>query len=339
MLQHCNYTTPDRAHGYCVDDNARALVVACKYEALRRDGRSLDLIQTYLAFLLHAFNRESGRFRNFMSFDRKWSEEVGSEDSHCRAIWGLGFGVKYAPNDAIRNMATRLFSDALPAIENLSSPRSWAFALIGIHAYLEVFSGDASVRRLRNALSSRLMELFEKNWDRDWPWCEDVITYDNARMPHALILSGQWVPDPKMHQIGIDALKWLLKLQTAPQGHLSVIGNANWFKRGSAPPKFDQQPVEVLALIEACAEAFHSTGERSWLFEAQRCLSWFLGQNDLNAPLYDFKTGGCSDGLTPYGPSGNQGAESLVSWLLSILTIYEITGSLLLKEAPAKETV
>jgi len=328
ILQHAKYSIPDRRHGYCVDDNARALIVASMYYSLRKDKEVIPLIQTYLSFLHYSFNPENGRFRNFMSYDRRWLEEIGSDDSHGRSIWGLGVAIQYAPRDSIRNMAVQLFLDGLPAVENFNSPRSWAFVIIGLHAYMEVFGGDTMARRLRTLLAEKLFALFQKGSSADWLWCEDTLTYANAKLPHALILAGQWIPDPKMFKMGIDALTWLLEKQKAPDGHLSVIGNLNWHNRDGLTSNFDQQPIEVMCLIGACAEAFRSTGEKEWLDQGYRCLGWFLGSNDLNEQIYDFKTGGCCDGIQPTGVNANQGAESTLSWLISLISMYEIIGQI-----------
>ncbi len=331
ILQHAKHSIPDRTHGYCVDDNARALIVAAMYYSLRKDKDVIPLIQTYLSFLHHSFNPENGRFRNFMSYDRQWLEEIGSDDSHGRSIWGLGVAIKYAPHDSIRNMAVRLFLDGLTAVENFQSPRSLAFVIIGLHAYMEVFGGDTTARRLRTLLAEKLLGLFQKGAGTDWLWCEDTLTYANAKLPHALILAGQWIPSPEIFKMGIDSLTWLLEKQNAPEGHLSVIGNLNWHSRDGITSNFDQQPIEAMCLIGACAAAFRSTGEMKWLDQGHRCLGWFLGSNDLNEQVYDFKTGGCCDGLQPAGVNANQGAESTLSWLISLLSMYEILGQMVKK--------
>lgn len=330
ILQHAKYSIPDRTHGYCVDDNARALIVASQYYWLRKEKSVIPLIQTYLSFLLYSFNPENGRFRNFMSYDRRWLEEVGSEDSHGRSLWGLGIAIQYAPNDAIRDMAVSLFLGGLKAVETFTSPRAWAFASVGLHAYLSRFGGDANARRVRTQLSEKLVALFKNGSMDDWQWCEDVVTYANAKLPHALILAGQWIPDAKMYKKGIDVLRWLLDIQTADDGHLSIIGNANWCKKedkkGDKTPTFDQQPLEAMSLIDACAEAYRATGDMKWLEEGQRCLGWFMGRNDLNKQICVLNTGGCCDGLEATGVNANQGAESTLSWLISLLTMYEILG-------------
>jgi len=331
ILQHAKYSIPDRTHGYCVDDNARALIVAAMYYSLHQDREVIPLIQTYLSFLHYSFNPENGRFRNFMSYDRRWLEEIGSDDSHGRSIWGLGVVIQHAPHDSIRNMAVRLFLDGLTVVEDFKSPRSWAFVILGLHAYMEVFGGDTTARRLRTLFAEKLFRLFQEGSHVDWLWCEDTLTYANAKLPHALILAGQWIPSPEMFKLGIDALTWLLEKQHAPEGHLSVIGNLNWHSRGGLTSNFDQQPIEVMGLIGACAAAFRATGEMKWLDQGHRCLGWFLGNNDLNEQIYDFKTGGCCDGIQPTGVNANQGAESTLSWLISLLSMYEILGQMIKK--------
>jgi glycosyltransferase involved in cell wall biosynthesis len=331
ILQHAKYSIPDRTHGYCVDDNARALIVAAMYYSLHQDREVIPLIQTYLSFLHYSFNPENGRFRNFMSYDRRWLEEIGSDDSHGRSIWGLGVAIQHAPHDSIRNMAVRLFLDGLTVVEDFKSPRSWAFVILGLHAYMEVFGGDTTARRLRTLFAEKLFRLFQEGSHVDWLWCEDTLTYANAKLPHALILAGQWIPSPEMFKLGIDALTWLLEKQHAPEGHLSVIGNLNWHSRGGLTSNFDQQPIEVMGLIGACAAAFRATGEMKWLDQGHRCLGWFLGNNDLNEQIYDFKTGGCCDGIQPTGVNANQGAESTLSWLISLLSMYEILGQMIKK--------
>lgn len=326
ILQHAKYSVPDRAHGYCVDDNARALVVAGSYYSLFKDDAITRLMLIYLSFLQHAFNPDNGRFRNFMSYDRRWLEGEGSEDSHGRALWGLGSAVRRAPNNSIRNNAVRLFCDGLEVVEGFTSPRAWAFTIIGLHDYMEIYGGDADARRIRSTLAQRLFGLFDNRPSSEWPWCEDTVTYANAKLPQALILAGQWIPRPEIFTAGIESLEWLLEQQRAPDGHLSIIGNSGWQTREGTSATFDQQPIEAMCLVEACALAFRATGEERWLRRTRRCLNWFLGDNDLNARVYNFETGGCYDGLQAAGVNENQGAESTLSWLISLLTLYETLG-------------
>jgi glycosyltransferase involved in cell wall biosynthesis len=324
IIQHANYATPDRFHGYCSDDNARALAAACMHFWQTEDHSVLSLLHTYLSFLHHAFNRDTGRFRNFMSFDRRWLEDTGSEDSHGRTMWGLGAAVRFSPNSSIRDHATHLFNHGLPALEALQSPRAWAFSIIGLHHYLATYGGDASARRMRNDLAEQLFVLFEKNAGGEWLWFEDIVAYANAKLSQALILAGQWMPNPEMFDAGVTSLRWLLQQQLTPEGHISLIGNARWWVRDGERSSFDQQPIDAMALIEACVEAYVSTRDTCWLEQARTCFGWFLGRNDLRTPMYNFVTGGCHDGLEPDGVNANQGAESTLAWLMSLLTMRSI---------------
>ncbi|MDY7037572.1 MAG: glycosyltransferase family 4 protein [Thermodesulfobacteriota bacterium] len=326
VLQHANYNVPDVRFGYCTDDNARALIALSIYYSLRKDKTILPMLTKYLTFLHFAFNPENARFRNFLSYDRQWLEDSGSEDSHARAIWALGIAVKYSPNSGIRNMAMRLFHNALTALERLSSPRSWAFGVVGLDAYLNKYGGDSQVRRVRTHLAEKLFELFKRNSDEDWPWLENTLTYANAKLPHAMILAGQWIPNAEMFDMGTHTLEWLLRIQKAEDDHLSIIGNSGWYSRGGEKANFDQQPIEAMSLIDACIDVYIATGDIRWFQEAQCCLGWFLGRNDLNIPVYNFETGGCCDALQPDGLNENQGAESTISCLISLLKMYKIMG-------------
>ena len=324
ILQHCLYATPDRRFGYVTDDNARALIVASMYWHQTRDETILPLLQRYLSFLNHALDTDTGRFRNMLHYDRRWEGIVGSEDSHSRALWGLGMCVGLCSQRSIVGLATRLFERALPAVGSFVSPRAWAFAIVGIHAYLQCFSGDSEARRFRAELAERLYQHFVNNMTDDWPWCEAVVTYCNAKLPHALLMSGKWMFRSEMIEVGERTLRWLLDVQRHADGHLSIIGNEGWFPRGGSKARYDQQPIEAHALIDACIEAYNVTQDPWWLTEARRCFNWFLGDNDLKTPMYDFTTAGCRDGLQADRASENQGAESTLAWLMSLLAMHEI---------------
>jgi glycosyltransferase involved in cell wall biosynthesis len=339
VLQHCRFATPDRNHGYCTDDNARALIAAVMYWDLTHDDSVLPLAQTYLAFLSHALEERTGRFRNFMNYDRTWSEVIGSEDSHARAMWGLGMGVALAPHESMIGLATRLFHAGLPATESFSSPRAWAFAIVGLHAYLRRFGGDSEVRRRRALLTDRLAEHFRGTMSHEWPWCEDVVTYANARLPHALLMSGKWLQRGELIDIGKRSLQWLLEVQTNKEGHLSLVGTNGWYPRGGRKAAFDQQPIEALGLVDACIEAYRVTREKHWVNLARRSFNWFLGDNDLRTPLHDFTTGGCRDALHTDRVNENQGAESTLAWLLSLLMMHDLEMELTLGEPPADKPI
>jgi len=328
ILQHSKFTVPDRVHGYCVDDNARALIVAVKAQNLHPQDNSLnELASIYLSFLDHAFNNENLRFRNFMSYERVWLEQTGSEDSHGRAIWSLGTTVALAKNKGHINLASDLFKRALTAVELFTSPRAIAFTIIGIHAYLCRNHGDAQIEKqiekMCRQLSDQLMHWFYANASEDWPWFEEILSYDNARLPQALLLSGQRFNNKKMLTTGVQSLSWLSTIQTdKTDDHFIAIGNHGWYKKDGHQARFDQQPVEAAAMVDACLEAFNATRDEQWITSAYRCFNWYQGENDLHIPLYDHATGGCQDGLQENGVNENQGAESSLSWLMALLAIY-----------------
>jgi glycosyltransferase involved in cell wall biosynthesis len=335
ILQHCVYATPKREHGYSTDDNARSLIVTAMHWDQTHDESDLPLIQTYLSFLAHAMDEKPGRFRNFMTYRRAWSDVMGSEDSHARALWGLGMGVAFCPYESLIALASELFHRGLPCVESFSSPRAWAFTIVGIHAYLRRFGGDTEVRRYRAMLGERLFRHFTNHMAEDWPWCEDVVTYANAKLPHALLMCGKWMNRSDMIDVGKKALAWLMRVQTGEGGVLSIIGTNGWYPRGQHRANFDQQPIEAHALIDACIEAYHVTREEHWIDQAERAFNWFLGANDLRKPLYDFTTGGCRDGLHADRVNENQGAESTVAWLMSLLLMHDLQMEQTLGEAAA----
>jgi len=322
ILQHATQTVPYRDHGYCTDDNARALMVAAMgREYLDTDSKCFDSLSSqYLSFLLHSFSVERGRFRNFMTYERQWTEEVGSEDAHGRALWGIGQSVDFLSNPGQRAMSMTLFNKAITAVEHFESPRAIAFALVGIHAYLNKFSGDSEVRRFREIIANRLFDQFKSNATESWPWLEDALNYANGKLSHALLLSGQWMQRRDMVDMGLRSLKWLLTIQTE-DNHFVPIGNNGWYEKGGTKARFDQQPIEANAMIGACVEAFNVTRDKTWIDDAVMCFNWFLGHNDLNMSLYDPKTGGCRDGLMADGINQNEGAESTLAWLLSLMIL------------------
>jgi glycosyltransferase involved in cell wall biosynthesis len=334
ILQHANFTIPDRTHGYCTDDNARALLVAAmgqKY--LPTNGLGLDFLSGhYLGFLLYAYNEKNGRFHNFMTYSRRWMEEIGSEDAHGRAIWCLGKAVAFLDDPGHLAMTTTLFKKALRDVENLHSPRTTAFCLVGMNAYLRKFSGDSDVRRIRGVLADRLFNQFKNNATDDWLWLENTLNYANGKLPHALLLSGHRMLRNDMIDMGLNSLKWLLAIQTE-DNHFVPIGSNGWYEKGGPRARFDQQPVEANAMVEACVEAFNVTRDKSWFDHAVMCFNWFLGHNDLNMPLYDPKTGGCRDGLMADGINQNEGAESSLAWLLSLMTLQKLYADEVLKQS------
>jgi glycosyltransferase involved in cell wall biosynthesis len=322
MLQHAVFTIPNYNEGYTTDDNARALMVSALLEEAG-NGVAFDLASRYLAFVWYAFNTDTGHFRNFMDYQHNWLETGGSEDSHGRTLWSLGTILGRSTSHALHSMAGWMFEQALPAILNTTSPRAWAFALIGIHEYLRCFSGDRKANQVREELAGRLFAMYQNNRTDEWRWFEDSLTYCNAALSHALIMSGKWIPNKGMMEAGFESLSWLADLQRADYdgGHFVPIGSNGFYKMKGERARFDQQPVEAQAMISACLEAYKISGDKLWYKEARRAFDWFLGRNDLNIPIYDPTTGGCRDGLHPDRANENQGAESTLAFLQALMEL------------------
>jgi len=328
MLQHARFTVPNRAHGYCVDDNARALIVAARaYDLFRSDTSLIDLSSIYLSFLDSAFDPQTGRFRNFMSYERKWLDSIGSEDSHGRALWALGVMAGWGQNSGQVALATKLFHDALPVLEGFSDSRAIAFPILGMQAYLRRNDNDRQVRGLLESLGNRLLERFRHFATKDWQWHEAEVNYDNGRLPEALMACGRITGDDDMVSLGMDVLEWLRDIQIDPSnGWFAPVGNHGWFPKSGDKAQYDQQPLEAAAMIDASLEAYECTQREEWIELASTCFNWYLGKNDQQIRLYDHAGGGCRDGLTANGVNENQGAESTLSYLCSLLAIYNLRG-------------
>jgi glycosyltransferase involved in cell wall biosynthesis len=322
VLQHAIFSLPNNQEGYTTDDNARALIVTTILNGsgqLWTPEHSL-LSRRYLAFLWLAFNQEKGRFRNFLNYGRQWQEEVGSEDSHGRALWSLGKVFCYPGGSELRGAAARLFENALPATRTFTSPRAWAFSLLGVQAYLECFPGDRRLQGIRNELANRLLDIYERSHTTDWLWFEQSLSYSNARLAEAMLIAGWQSENERMTDVGLESLRWLLGEQHRTDEDTFVpIGSRGFYPKGSAKARFDQQPVEACATVSACLQAYRLTNEQFWLNEAWSAFRWFLGENDLSVSLYDATTGGCCDGLHPDRVNENQGAESTLSFLMALL--------------------
>ena len=328
VIQHAKFTVPNRSDGYCVDDNARALIVATRAHDLNKADPSVaDLSATYLSFLDDAFNPDTGRFRNFMSYERKWLEEVGSEDSHGRALWALGVMAGWGRSSGQVAVATELFNNALPALETFGDSRAIAFPILGIQAYLRRNDDDQRVWELMQTLGDRLSSRFTQYATEDWNWHEDLLTYDNARLPQALMACGRAIQNDDMVSLGIDVLEWLRDVQLNPSGGwFAPVGNQGWFPKSGSKAQYDQQPLEAAAMIGACIEAYECTQGEEWIRLANTCFNWYLGKNDQQSKLYDHASGGCRDGLQQDGVNENQGAESTLSYILSLLALYNLRG-------------
>jgi glycosyltransferase involved in cell wall biosynthesis len=329
VLQHAKFMIPNRLSGYTVDDNARALAVVMMALDTMIDTSLLEnLSYRYLGFLDYAFDDSVGRFRNYISYSRKPGQKTDFEDCHARALWGLGVTIAQSNKDSQVGMAMDLFDRALGACEGFHSPRAISYALLGIGNYSSRFRGDRNTRRYEEMLTSRLWELYKKNATKKWPWIEQAVTYENGRIPQAMISAGLSQDHDGLVNSGLQCLDWLLHIQKDDSGHLVPIGNRGWYKRNGKRMRFDQQPTDAGSMVEVCVEAYFATGETKWAREAILCFEWFLGRNDLQTPVYDYTTGGCRDGVQSNGVNQNQGAESTLSWLLALITMYHCRAKL-----------
>jgi glycosyltransferase involved in cell wall biosynthesis len=319
LLQHAVYCIPDRSHGYCVDDNARALLLASTLAGTGEPQLPEILTTRFAAFVQHAWNPATQRFRNFMSYDRRWLEDHGSEDSHGRTLWALAVCAAKDTDPGRRTWAKALFKAALPAVEAFTSPRAWAFTLLALDAYSPSAVDDASASRLRAILADRLMTTLAVKRAGGWVWFEDVLAYDNARLPQALIQTAATTGNTRYAVAGLRSLRWLMSQQTAPSGDFRPVGSHSFGHRNKAPAAFDQQPVEAAATISACLAAARVDKQSDWPRTAMSVFGWFLGDNDLSTSLVDPNTGACMDGLHPDRPNENRGAESVVSYLLGLV--------------------
>lgn len=319
IFQHAVFSVPNFSEGYCTDDNARAFILAVLLHELGENEESVRTLATnYAAFLYHAFDGHTKRFHNHLSFDRRWLDDVGSEDCHARALWALGVGVGRSPYRSFQILSGQLFVLALPALMEFTSPRALAFGLIGGHEYLRRLSGDSLVTQACETLTLKLMDLFDRTAKPDWRWFEEELTYDNAKLAHALILSGRATGQRCVCERGLEALRWLTELQISEKGHFRSIGSNGFYRRGGVRADFDQQPVEAQAMVSACLEAFRATSDSWWYEQAERTFDWFIGWNDLGLELYSPTTGGCRDGLHVDRVNRNQGAESTLAFLMSL---------------------
>jgi glycosyltransferase involved in cell wall biosynthesis len=351
VLQHAIFTVPNRGEGYTTDDNARALIFTVMLERVGKDRSEKDRTDKdqpeknkpeknqpekekrekpnlplanfsarYLSFPEHAFDPARGRFRNFLGYDRRWNEAEGSEDCHGRAVWALGTVLGRSSDHGLRCAAGRLFELSLPAVVEFYSPRACAYALLGIQEYLDSYPGDRDAQKIRSVLAGRLLAMYDSIRRPDWKWFENVLAYGNARLPQAMLLVGSACSDDRMVSAGLESLDWLTETQRSEtNGHFVPIGSQGFYRQGGEKARFDQQPLEAAGAVSACLQAYRITCDKRWGTEAWSAFNWFLGDNDLQLPLYDSITGGCRDGLHPDRANENQGAESTLSFLMALL--------------------
>jgi glycosyltransferase involved in cell wall biosynthesis len=319
IIQHANFGIPNLKEGYCLDDNARALLMVLMAFRQKKNSLALDLSPIYLSYINYMQNKD-GTFRNYLSFNRNFLDEVGSEDSFGRTIWALGYLLDNAPNDAYYQTGRSLFFNASPNFETLQSVRGIANTIVGISYYLMSNpSDDSMTERLRN-LTYKLIEQFEENSSPEWQWFEPWLTYDNGMLPFALLHSAERLKESKIAEVGLKTMNFLTEI-TLKDGYFSAIGNEKWYNKGGERSIFAQQPVDTLAMVLMYHQAFHLTKDKEYLTKLFSCFMWFLGENDLRMNLFDFETKGCCDGFESYGVNRNQGAESSLAYLISHLTV------------------
>ena len=325
ILQHGIFGLPDRRHGYCVDDNARALLLLHRLLGAP-DAERRGLATTYAAFMHHAWNDERGRFRNFMNYERKWLEDAGSDDSTGRGVWAVAVTAARSTQTDHRRWAGALMERILPHLSSIGSPRAEAFILLGLCAMIDAGRQDEGLLALALAKTERLTSLAERGKAEGLNWFEPTLAYDNARLPEALIRSGLALNDQRAVQVGIEMLGWLVQRQTDGLGAFLPVATTDFGRPLSARGLFDQQPLEAAATMDACEAAWLASGDRRWLREAERAFNWYYGANTLGAQLAT-DAGGCYDGLTWNGPNENQGAESVISLQLAICALQRLTVS------------
>ncbi|MBZ9728637.1 glycosyltransferase family 4 protein [Salegentibacter sp. JZCK2] len=321
IIQHAKFGIPNLKEGYCLDDNARALLMSLMAYNQKKNPLALELMPIYLSYI-HYMQNEDGTFRNFLSFNRNFLDITGSEDSFGRTIWALGYLMGNAPNDAYYQNGKLVFFNAVPNFEKIKSIRSIAYTIIGICYYLKSNPADEEmIMRLKN-LSSKLVTHYEENSSKDWNWFETLLAYDNGILPLSLLHATQILNDDHIETIALESMEFLTE-QTLKNGYLSIIGNKNWYVKGGERSMFAQQPVDALAMVLMYYQAFLLTKDKEFLNKLFLSFMWFLGENDLRMSLYDFDTKGCCDGIEKYGVNRNQGAESSLAYLISHLTVLQ----------------
>ncbi len=319
IVQHAKYGIPNLKEGYCVDDNSRALLMAVQAWRQNKDKDSLELIPIYLSFI-HYMQRENGNFRNFLSFSRQFLDEYGSEDSFGRTIWALGYLIRFAPNDSFKQIGREIFSRSVQYFENLESLRGLANTIIGLNYYIKESTGDENMLTLMKQLVKKITDAYKSNSSRDWKWFEEVMTYDNGILPLALFCAYELTGDEELLVIAKESTAFLESV-VFRQGNLAPVGNNDWYRKGGEIPEYDQQAIDVMAMVLLYYQAFQVTKERCYVEKMFESYMWFLGENSLRLPLFDHETMGSCDGLEVKGLNRNQGAESTLAYWISHLTV------------------
>jgi glycosyltransferase involved in cell wall biosynthesis len=339
IVQHAKYGIPNLKEGYCVDDNARALMMTVMAHQHRKnkDAPAPELLPVYLSFI-HYMQTPDGNFRNFLSFSRQYLDEVGSEDSFGRTVWALGYLIRFAPNNSYREFAMELFHRSLHHLEALEHLRGRANAAIGLCHYLQAYPSDEGILARLNQLVQPLAQAWEQNNNDGWKWFEKTMTYDNGILPLALLQTAEITGRPDYRDIGLESLAFLEKT-TMSQGYFCPVGNEGWHCEGGECPLFDQQALETMAMVLLYQQAHSLTGNTAYLKKMYTCYRWFTGENVLRVSLYDPETHGCCDGISPYGLNRNQGAESTLAYFISHLAVLQSCEAVPRQEKPVKTAI
>jgi len=320
LYQHAKFTIPNRAFGYCTDDNARAIIAMIRYYAHNPEPKVLQLLDTYLSFIIHSQNSD-GSINNFMNFDRTWQTNEPAHDAFGRVLWAFGTVMAKPPAPPYLLIAKDCFDKSVDKVQK-QLPKGMAYSILGMSDYLEQFPGAIDIKRQLEFAADGLVRQYEESHYPNWQWFEDALTYDNAVLPHAMYVASMTLNNKKYREIADITCKFLLE-NTFNGTHFSFVGCKGWYERGEKKATFDQQPIEAGGTVMMLRAAYDATQNERYLTLQRKAFDWFLGQNDLHVPLYDFKTKGCNDGLTPDGINTNQGAESTLSFLLGLLTMVE----------------
>ena len=321
MFQHTKFSTISRKEGYTTDDNARALIATLRHHRNFGDPDSLKLAETYLSFMLH-MQRDDGRFRNLMGFDRGFRDDVGSEDCMGHALWACGYALSADAPEEMRLVAKEIFDRCLPPSRLFTSPRAKALTILGLCQYQRAFPKDLSLPRHIDEISSELIAQYGVEADEEWRWFESYLTYANARLPQALFVAHNSMGDSACLKVAVDSFDFLVETHIT-DGVFTPIGTECWYVKGGERAIYDQQPIEASCMVEAAVLSYVITGEEKYLESAKAAFEWYHGRNTKNVVLINSKTGKCYDGITPDGLNRNQGAEATISYYLAHLILLE----------------
>ncbi|RZK69016.1 MAG: glycosyl transferase, partial [Pedobacter sp.] len=320
IVQHAKYGIPNLKEGYCVDDNARALILTILAYQQNKSKVALDLLPIYLSYIQY-MQCDNGNFRNFLSFRREYLDEVGTEDSFGRTIWSLGYLINNAPNNSYREFAKELFLRSVPHFKDLKHLRGLGNTIIGLTHFIKAHPNDEHIKDQLDKLAEPLKAAYRKNKQGHWHWFEEKMTYDNAILPLALMSYYEISKDQEAYDIAFESMEYLTQ-KTLIGGYLNPVGNDGWlFRDGGDMAIYDQQAIETMAMVLMYFKAYEITHDKTYIKQMYVSYQWFLGENILRIPLFDHETKGCADGLQTYGINRNQGAESTLAYWISHLVV------------------